>query len=226
MLPKPFKALARSDVIVVKITLLNCCMAFAINLPKFWAMASFPKVLTHAKNTDNHCWSAVMQYFECMVPKTFYSCFLCLRNEKVINFQFFPTLVQEKSWPQQLLWYLAKNVVAIWCRTVWSIFVHNLVTIEQKIKKWWRECLMPPAAYLNSKKLNPCRVKDLIHFFCEIVADDFELAVTGIVLQRRVRKRRLKRKPRKQWLKRGRRKGAYYKLINEMRLNDWEVYFK
>ena len=79
---------------------------------------------------------------------------------------------------------------------------------------------MPPAAYLNSKKLNPCRVKDLIHFFYEIVADDFELAVTGIVLQRRVRKRRLKRKPRKQWLKRGRRKGAYYKLINEMRLND------
>ena len=186
-------------------------------------MTSFLKVLTHAKNTDNHCWSTAMQCFKCMVPKTFYSCFLCLRNEKVINFQFFPTLVQEKSWPQQLLWYLAKNVVAIWCRTVWSIFVHNLVTIEQKIKKWWRECLMPPAAYLNSKKLNPCRVKDLIHFFCEIVADDFELAVTGIVLQRRVRKRRLKRKPRKQWLKRGRRKGAYYTLITEMRLNDREV---
>ena len=34
-------------------------------------MASFQEVLTHAKNTDNHCWSAIMQYFEYMVPKTF-----------------------------------------------------------------------------------------------------------------------------------------------------------
>ena len=109
---------------------------------------SFLKVLTHAKNTDNHCWSAVMQYFECMVPKTFYSCFLCLRNKKVINFQVFPILVQ-KCWPQQKLWHLAKNVVVIWCRTVWSIFVHNLVTIEQKVKKWWREGPMdsPPTVF-------------------------------------------------------------------------------
>ena len=30
---------------------------------------------------------------EFIVPKTFYSCFLCLRNEKVINVQVFPTLV-------------------------------------------------------------------------------------------------------------------------------------
>ena len=50
----------------------------------FWAMTSFLKLLTHAKNTDNHFWSAFMQYFECMVRKTFiiYSCFLCLRNKK------------------------------------------------------------------------------------------------------------------------------------------------
>ena len=107
-------------------------------LTQFWAMTSFLKVLTQAKNTDSHCWSGVMQYFECMVPKTFYSCFLCLRNKKVINFQIFPTLVQEKYWSQQKLWYLAKNVVVIWYRIVWSIFMHNLVTIEQKIKKWWR----------------------------------------------------------------------------------------
>ena len=132
-------------------------------------MTSFLKVLTHAKNTDNHWWRAVIQYFECMVPKTFYSCFLCLRNEKVIDFQIFPTPVQEKSWPQQKLWCLAKNVSVIWCRTVWSIFVHNLVTNEQKIKKWWREGvgpMDPPLTYLTSKKPNPCRVKYLFsHFF-------------------------------------------------------------
>ena len=55
----------------------------------FWAMTSFIKVLKHAKIADNHCWSAVMQYFECMVPKTFYLCFLCLRNQKVSN-SFYP----------------------------------------------------------------------------------------------------------------------------------------
>ena len=69
-------------------------------------------------NTDN----TVMEYFECMVLETFYSCSLCLRNEKVINFQIFPSLVQEKCWPQQKLWYLAKNVVFVWCKTVSSIF--------------------------------------------------------------------------------------------------------
>ena len=52
-----------------------------------------------------------MQYFECMVPKTFYLSFLCLRKEKVMNFQIFPVLVQEKCEPQQKLRYLAKNVV-------------------------------------------------------------------------------------------------------------------
>ena len=83
-----------------------------------------------------------VQYFECIFPKTCYSCFLCLRNRKVINVQIFPTLVQEKCWSQQKLWYLAKNVVAFWCRTVWSIFVHNLVTTEQKIKKWWSPTLV------------------------------------------------------------------------------------
>ena len=103
---------------------------------------------------------------EFIVPKTFYSCFLCLRNEKVINFQVFPTLVQENCWPQQKLWYLTKNVVAIWCRTVWSIFVYKLVTIELKTKKClrgWRRggVLMDPLplpTYLTSKKPNPCRV--------------------------------------------------------------------
>ena len=101
-------------------------------------MTSFLKVQIHAKNADNHCWSAAMQYFEYMLPKTFYSCFLCLRNEKVLNFQNFSTLVQEKCWSQQKLWYLAKNVFVILCRTVWSIFAHNLVTIEQQIKTWKR----------------------------------------------------------------------------------------
>ena len=99
-------------------------------------MTLFLKVLTHAKNTDNHCWSAVMQYFECMVPKTFYSCFLCLRNEKVINFQIFPTLVQEKCWPQQKN-YIWPKMSSFDAGQSESIFVHNLVTIEQKIKKWW-----------------------------------------------------------------------------------------
>ena len=124
-------------------------------------MASFLKVLIHAKNTDNHCWSAAMQYFEYVVPKTFYTCFLCFRNEKVINFQISPTLVQEKCWPQQELWYLAKYVFVIWCRTVWSIFVHDLVTIEQKAQKWWRggPIQWTPPIYLTSKKPNPCRVK-------------------------------------------------------------------
>ena len=32
-------------------------------------------------------------------------------------------------------------------------------------------------------------------------AEDFELIVTGIILLRRVRKRRFKRKPRKQWVR-------------------------
>ena len=32
-------------------------------------------------------------------------------------------------------------------------------------------------------------------------AEDFELTVTGIILLRRVRKRRFKRKPRKQWVR-------------------------
>ena len=78
-------------------------------LPYFWALTSFLKVLTHAKNIDNHWSSAVIHYFECMVRKTFYSCFLWLRNKKVINFQIFHTLFQKKCWPQQKLWYLAKK---------------------------------------------------------------------------------------------------------------------
>ena len=55
-------------------------------------------------------------------------------------------------------------------------------------------------------------------------AEDFELAVTAVILLRRVRKRRFKRKPRKQLVrttfKEREEKGAYYQLINEMWLND------
>ena len=55
-------------------------------------------------------------------------------------------------------------------------------------------------------------------------AEDFELAVIAVILLRRVRKRRFKRKPRKQWVrtifKEREEKGAYYQLINEMWLND------
>ena len=127
-------------------------------------MTSFLKVWKYAKNTDNHCWSAVFQYFECMVPKIFYSCFLYLRNKKVINFQIFLTLIQEKCWPQQKLWYLASLISNFWslqdsydiCKTVWSIFVHNLVTIEQKIKKWWRGVQWTPTPNLfNLQKTQP-----------------------------------------------------------------------
>ena len=60
--------------------------------------------------------------------------------------------------------------------------------------------------------------------------EDFELAVTAVILLRRVRKRRFKRKPRKLWVraifKEREEKGAYYQLINEIRLNDREFYFK
>ena len=61
-------------------------------------------------------------------------------------------------------------------------------------------------------------------------AEDFELGVTSINLLRRVRKRRFKRKPREQFFsaifKEREEKDAYYKLINEMRLNDRGFYFK
>ena len=61
-------------------------------------------------------------------------------------------------------------------------------------------------------------------------AEDFELAVIAIILLRRVRKRRFKRKRRKQWVrtifKEREVKGAYYQLINDMRLNGREFYFK
>ena len=42
--------------------------------------------------------------------------------------------------------------------------MHNLVTIEQKIKEWWRRVQWrpppppPPSAYLTSKNPNPCSV--------------------------------------------------------------------
>ena len=50
------------------------------------------------------------------------------------------------------------------CRylTVWSIFVYNLVTIEQQIKKLWKEsgrAQWTPQTYLISKKPKSCRVK-------------------------------------------------------------------
>ena len=54
--------------------------------------------------------------------------------------------------------------------------------------------------------------------------EDFELAVTAVILLLKVMKRRFKRKPRKQWVraifKEREEKGAYYQLINEMPLND------
>lgn len=55
-------------------------------------------------------------------------------------------------------------------------------------------------------------------------AEGFELGVKAINLLRRVRRRRFKRKPRKQFVsaifKEREEKDAYYKFINEMRLND------
>ena len=59
-------------------------------LTQFWAMASFQEVLTHAKNTDNHCWNAFMQYFECMVPKTLFMlpCFKKRKSRKFSNFSY------------------------------------------------------------------------------------------------------------------------------------------
>ena len=60
--------------------------------------------------------------------------------------------------------------------------------------------------------------------------EDFELAVTAVILLLKVMKRRFKRKPRKQWVraifKEREEKGAYYQFINEIRLNDGEFYFK
>ena len=43
-------------------------------------------------------------------------------------------------------------------------------------------------------------VQDLIDFFYEVDAKDFELAVTAIILLGRVRKRSFKRNPGKQWV--------------------------
>ena len=74
-------------------------------------------------------------------------------------------------------------------------------------------------------------IKDflLIHFFYEMDTEDFELAVTAVILLRTVKKR-FKRNRRKIWVraifKERKEKGAYYQLINEMRLNDREFYFK
>ena len=60
--------------------------------------------------------------------------------------------------------------------------------------------------------------------------EDFEFAVTAVILLRRFRKRKFKRKPRKQWVrvifKDREEKGAYYQLIKKIRLNDREFYFK
>ena len=64
------------------------------------------------------------------------------------------------------VWYLAKNVVVIWCWTVWSNFVHISLMIEQKIKKWWRGGSNGhPPTYLTSKKPNPFRVNWQKHRF-------------------------------------------------------------
>ena len=83
------------------------------------------------------------------------------KSHKLPNFSY---PVSKKCWPQQKLWYLAKNVPTIWCRPVCSIFVHNFVTIEQKIKKWTRRGGSPmdpfPPTYLTSKKPNSCSVKE------------------------------------------------------------------
>ena len=51
-------------------------------------------------------------------------------------------------------------------QTVWSIFVHNLATIEQKTKKYWsgvRGLMDPLPTYLTSKNPNPCRVNKKVY---------------------------------------------------------------
>ena len=54
----------------------------------------------------------------------------------------------------------------IWCRTVWSIFVQNVVTIEQKIMKWWMgEPMDATAAYLAFKNPNPVGLKIILLYF-------------------------------------------------------------
>ena len=61
-------------------------------------------------------------------------------------------------------------------------------------------------------------------------AQDFKLAASTIILLQRVRERKFKIGPRKQWVsaifKEKEEKGAYYQLVNDMRINDWEFYFK
>lgn len=60
--------------------------------------------------------------------------------------------------------------------------------------------------------------------------DDIEFALTAIILMRRIKKQRFKRKPPKERIRsiflEREEKGAYYQLVNEMRLNDREFYFR
>ena len=66
---------------------------------------------------------------------------------------------------------------------------------------------------------NNMAIQDLIHFPYEIDPEDFELAVTVIILLQRVRKIRFKGKPTNLWVciifKRREEKGTYYQVINE-----------
>ena len=120
-------------------------------------MTSFLKVLTHAENTDNHCWSAVMQYFECVVPKTFL---------------FMPPLFKkQKSHKSSNLSYPYSRKVLTSAKIMISgqkccrhlmldsvkYFVHNLVTVQ------WT-----PSTHLTSKKHNPCWVN--------IISGNFEIS--------------------------------------------------
>ena len=121
MLPKIFKALAWSNVIIwsslssfynyIAITLL---LNFELwrHFLKCWHMQKIQIITAEV---------LLCNILNIWFQKNFYSCHLCLRNKKVINPQIYPTLIQEKCWPQQKLWYLAKNVVVTWCWTVWSI---------------------------------------------------------------------------------------------------------
>ena len=69
----------------------------------------------------------------------------------------------------------------------------------------------------------------IIHFFYEMNKEDVELAVTAIIMLRRFRKRRIKRKPRKQWVraifKEIEEKGAYYQLIREYFIVQTLIFF-
>ena len=150
MLPKFFKALAGSNVIILtSLSLFYHYIAITLLLNfelwhHFWKCWHMQKIQIITAEV------LLCNILNVWFQTHFYSCHLCLRNKKVINFQIYPTLVQENCWHQQKKWYLVKNVVITWCWTVWSIFVHNLVTIQ------WT-----PPTYLTFKKCKPCWVNNI-----------------------------------------------------------------